>query len=135
MAKIDTINKYADAYLAGKSDKAIERFREKSVDKQYQSIMTWRYNMRKRGGEPSMAQEAREMVEDLRGVRRRIDRCKELDERILDEVERELNALAEHIRQTRHRLRVAEIEQLESRQAEIDNRLRHLREQVDPNQY
>lgn len=131
MAKIDTINKYADAYLAGKSEKAIERFHAKSVDKQYQSIMTWRYNMRKRGGEPGLAQEAREMIEDLRSVRRRIDRCKQLDERIIDEVERELQTLSDYLSATRRRLREEEIARLEDRQVEIQIRLEALREGLE----
>lgn len=130
MAKIDTINKYAEAYLAGKSEQAVERFHAKDVDKQYQSIMTWRYNMRRRGGESGIGNEGREIVDELRGVRRRIDRYKNLNESILDEVERELRSLLSFVEQTRHDLRIAEIHELESKQAEIDNRLQTLRKQV-----
>ncbi len=131
MAKIDTINKYMEQYLAGKSEKAIQRFREKDIDKQYQSIMTWRYNMRKRGVDVGDDREGKDIVDDLRGVRRRIDRCRVLDEELLDEVERELQSLIDYVQQTRRRLRVSEIERLESRRNEIEERLQTLRRQVE----
>lgn len=131
MAKIDTINKYMEQYLAGKSEKAIQRFHEKDVDKQYQSIMTWRYNMRKRGVDIGDEREGKDIVEELRGVRRRIDRCRSLDEQLLDDVERELQSLIEYVQQTRRRLRVSEIERLENCRNEIEERLQALRRQVE----
>lgn len=136
MAKIDTVNKYIDEYLAGRSPEAAERFRAKDVSRQYQSIMTWRYNQRKRAAAASCAAPAAEETpkspaEMLRAVRRDMERRRDLTEEMLDELTAELDGFAEFVRQTRHRMRVAEIEMLETRREEIAERLKTLRRQVD----
>ncbi len=136
MAKIDTVNKYIDEYLAGRSPEAAERFRAKDVSRQYQSIMTWRYNRRKRAAAASCAAPAavetpKSPAEMLRAVRRDMERRRDLTEEMLDELTAELDGFAEFVRQTRHRMRVAEIEMLETRREEIAERLKTLRRQVD----
>lgn len=131
MAKIDTVNKYIDEYLAGKSPEAAERFRAKDVSRQYQSIMTWRYNQRKRAAAPAGREEPKSPAEMLRGVRSCMERRTDLTEEMLDELTAELDGFAEFVRQTRRRMRVAEIEMLETRREEIAERLKTLRRQVD----
>lgn len=136
MAKIDTVNKYIDEYLAGKSPEAAERFRAKDVSRQYQSIMTWRYNQRKRAAAataaaPAAVETPKSPAEMLRSVRRDMERRRDLTEEMLDELTAELDGFAEFVRQTRHRMRVAEIEMLETRREEIAERLKTLRRQVD----
>lgn len=42
MKKTDTIALYRDEYLAGKDDEARRAFDEKSVERQYSCIVTWR---------------------------------------------------------------------------------------------
>ncbi len=135
MAKIDTVNKYIGEYLAGKSPEAAERFRAKDVSRQYQSIMTWRYNRRKRAAAsaavPAAEEEPKSPAEMLRAVRRDMERRRDLTEEMLDELTAELDGFAEFVRQTRHRMRLAEIETLETRREEIAERLKTLRRQVD----
>ena len=136
MAKIDTVNKYIDEYLAGRSPEAAERFRAKEVNRQYQSIMTWRYNRRKRAAAasaaaPAAVEEPKSPAEMLRAVRRDMERRRDLTEEMLDELTAELDGFAEVVRQTRHRMRLAEIETLETRREEIAERLKTLRRQVD----
>ncbi len=135
MAKIDTVNKYIGEYLSGKSPEAAERFRAKDVSRQYQSIMTWRYNQRKRAAAsaavPAAEETPKSPAEMLRAVRRDMERRRDLTEEMLDELTAELDGFAEFVRQTRHRMRLAEIETLETRREEIAERLKTLRRQVD----
>lgn len=139
MAKQDTINKYIDEYLAGRTPAAIEKFRSKDIDRQYQSIMTWRYNQRKKGetsqqaaSEPAVKTDTT-AVESLRALRRTLERRKDITEGELDEITGELTSLADFVKAERHRLRLAEIQKLESSSREIAERLRVLRDQVRDN--
>lgn len=47
MGKSETVARYIDEYLKGKSEEAQERFRSKEINKQYCSIMQWRSKQRR----------------------------------------------------------------------------------------
>lgn len=130
MSKADTVNKYIDAFLEGKDAEAALRFREKDINRQYQSIMTWRYNRRKK---EKAVEEAAEPapVEMLRNLRKTLERNRDLSGEQLEELTSEVTSLLDFITALRHNLRLREIEQLERRREEIGERLKTLRREVE----
>ena len=65
MSRQDTVNKYIDQFLKGRGPESCERFRSKSLDKQYSSIMQWRRKLRR---EESTPKSTREIIDALRRV-------------------------------------------------------------------
>lgn len=130
MSKADTVNKYIDSFLEGKTPEAAERFRQKDISRQYQSIMTWRYNLRKREKEASESAEPAP-AEAIRALRKAIERKRDISSAELEELASETAALADFIASLRQSMRLREIEQLERRRDEIGERLKTLRREVE----
>lgn len=137
MAKIDSVNKYMEEYLAGKTPEQREKFMAKDVDHQYQSIMTWRYNMRRRNA-PKVAKKtiAEEQprqytpLEIIARARATVEEGAPLKEAEVQELCQSIDAFKAYLQHYLQRCRREEIRALESRQEEIAARLRTLREQT-----
>lgn len=56
LTKAETVAKYRDQFLAGKSEEAIRKFDEKGLEKQYISIANWRRN------QPNLSETTKNLV-------------------------------------------------------------------------
>lgn len=79
MSRQDTVNKYIDQFLKGRGPESCERFRSKSLDKQYSSIMQWRRKLRR---EESTPKSTREIIDALRRVNALVGNAPEMGKRI-----------------------------------------------------
>lgn len=129
MAKIDTINKYINEYLNGKSEEAVARFRQKDEARQYQSIMTWRYNLRKKNKAKPQPESNPTPQTLLRNVRSAIEKS-DLTISNIDEITLELNSLLGYVADYRRKLTLQEIDRLEQQKTEIAERLTALRSEM-----
>lgn len=127
MAKIDTVLKYREAYLAGKSPEKRERFLARDVDKQYNSIMTWRYHERQR-------QRRNEMEKDPVNVLNRLrDSIAEMPLDV-DNIENLMLAMRNFYADLEARLksvRENELANLEQERADLAERIDNLRRQCE----
>ena len=57
MSQKETIEKYIDAFLKGRSQSAVDKFKAKAEKLQYASIMQWRRRMRKLENTPKGTKE------------------------------------------------------------------------------
>lgn len=119
--KQETVDRYRDEFLRGRTQQAIEAFNNKPVEKQYSSIMTWRYNRRKaekRSADPSLP---------IRELSRKVLSGSGFDHEQLSSIEEALTELSLAIEERRTQLRLREIEDLEKDRIAIEQRLRDLR--------
>ena len=130
MAKSDTIRMYREEFLAGKSPEAVAKFEAKDEKHQYQSIMTWRYNRRRKKKRHTDEIPAGTPEAILSELRRRILEDKDITEEMLDSAASEIALLSRAIEDRRRRMCMAEIERLEASRVEINERLRVLHGQV-----
>lgn len=133
MSKQETINKYREEFLKGRSEAFIAKFNEKDEPRQYQSIMTWRYNRRKgqKGSDAARsaataAETPLQLVERLKHAIMKLQDTAELDE--VGEQVKNLQAL---VADKRRRMMLQEIDNLENSRQEISRRLEMLRQQLD----
>ena len=133
MSKQETINKYREEFLKGRSEAFIAKFNEKDEPRQYQSIMTWRYNRRKgqKGSDAARsaaiaAETPLHLVERLKHAIMKLQDTAELDE--VGEQVKNLQAL---VADKRRRMMLQEIDNLENSRQEISRRLEMLRQQLD----
>lgn len=133
MSKQETINKYREGFLKGRSEAFIAKFNEKDETRQYQSIMTWRYNRRKgqKGSDAARsaaiaAETPLQLVERLKHAIMKLQDTAELDE--VGEQVKNLQAL---VADKRRRMMLQEIDNLENSRQEISRRLEMLRQQLD----
>lgn len=119
--KQETVDRYRDEFLRGRTQQAIEAFNNKPVEKQYSSIMTWRYNRRKaekRSTDPSLP---------IRELSRKVLSGSGFGHDELSAIEEALTELSLAIEERRTQLRLREIEDLEKDRIAIEQRLRDLR--------
>ena len=133
MSKQETINKYREEFLKGRSEAFMTKFNEKDEPRQYQSIMTWRYNRRKgrKGSDAARsaataAETPLQLVERLKHAIMKLQDTAELDE--VGEQVKNLQAL---VADKRRRMMLQEIDNLENSRQEISRRLEMLRQQLD----
>lgn len=133
MSKQETINKYREEFLKGRSEAFIAKFNEKDETRQYQSIMTWRYNRRKgqKGSDAARsaaiaAETPLQLVERLKHAIMKLQDTAELDE-----VGEQVKNLQTLVADKRRRMMLQEIDNLENSRQEISRRLEMLRQQLD----
>lgn len=92
MKKTDTIALYIDEYLNGKSDEDRQKFYEKSVEKQYSTIMAWK---RRREIANSNANPASvsAMVETFKKIKKAIGELDSLSPKDADRLRTGLNEI------------------------------------------
>lgn len=73
MKRTETIAYYRDAFLSGRNDAFIKKFESKSVDKQYQSIMSWKQNQGKKS-----SSDVNQIITMLRDASRAVSMLPEL---------------------------------------------------------
>lgn len=132
MSKQETINKYREEFLKGRSEAFIAKFNEKDEPRQYQSIMTWRYNRRKGRKDDSAARNAAAEETPLQLMDRLKHAIMKLqDTAELDEVGEQVQNLQALVADKRRRMMLQEIDNLENSRQEISRRLEMLRQQLD----
>lgn len=124
MAKIDSVNKYRDEFLAGKTPAQIEKFNNKDVDRQYASIMTWRHKQRLNDAKSTSAAD---IIEHLRLTRTKISSLPLMTCDDADRIEAELESLSGFLTEWRTRRKEEEIRELENQQLEIARKLKALK--------
>lgn len=133
MSKQETINKYREEFLKGRSEAFIVKFNEKDETRQYQSIMTWRYNRRKGQKGSDAARSAATAAETPLQLMERLKHAimKLQDTAELDEVGEQVKTLQALVADKRRRMMLQEIDSLENSRQEISRRLEMLRQQLD----
>ena len=133
MSKQETINKYREEFLKGRSEAFIAKFNEKDEPRQYQSIMTWRYNRRKGQKGSDAARSAAIAAETPLQLMDRLKHAimKLQDTAELDEVGEQVQNLQALVADKRRRMMLQEIDNLENSRQEISRRLELLRQQLD----
>jgi hypothetical protein len=125
MAKADTVALYEADFLEGKTQEAIDRFKNKSVDKQYASIMAWRFKKRKL--EASTGSSISGVIEYIRGTKARVRSLAMLTTDDINRIEEELVSLENFMDEMRELHRENEIKQLEEESMRISQRLAQLK--------
>lgn len=124
MGKADTVAKYIDEFLKGKSEDAKEKFRAKDLSKQYSSIMQWRSKQR-RSQQPQTP--GAEIASDLRALKTKLSKAQALTGQecrvIYSEIESLRQALAIYEEEQKQR----RIRELEAQKEAIAHELRMLR--------
>ena len=124
MGKVETVQLYLDNYLAGKAPDFCERFKDKSIDKQYAAIMAWRRKQRIAEDTP---QTCNEIVDHIQRTCTLVSNMSGIKESDVARLENEVYALADYLSGFKAELRRREIEDLERRRAEIEAKLNELR--------
>lgn len=124
MSKEETVARYIDEFLKGRSPKMVEKFRVKDVDKQYFSIMQWK---RKQRLESIPPQDIDIIINNIKATKSSILNAKELT----NEEVKKINILLEDIQKCLNEYisqqRVRKIQELEQKQSEIARQLQELR--------
>ncbi|MBD5203451.1 MAG: hypothetical protein HDS82_01065 [Bacteroidales bacterium] len=128
MAKIDTVNKYLDDFLAERKPEYREKFMKRSVDNQYASIISWRRRMKLKAeaGEP-MATTPSGIVETLRTLRKKLVELPELTERECERLQKEVEAMNDAVVNHAEIRRQRALQELERQAAQIEQRIAALR--------
>ncbi len=125
MGKAETVAKYADEFLKGKSEEAKARFREKELGKQYASIMQWRSKQRKSSGSREVC--AADIAALIKQAKSELQRLSSLDERESRTLYAEIDALRLALGDYEEEQRQRRIRDLETRREEINRELQRLR--------
>lgn len=126
MKREDTINKYLERYLEGKSEEQREAFLSKDVNRQYSAIMAWkrRGELKKNGEGVSVA----ELLKHIKGIHGLISLVPSMSPQqatmLTDELDKVKSAI-ENFEADRAR---REIDELEQRKRELDEKIAHLRD-------
>ncbi|MCM1004762.1 MAG: hypothetical protein NC402_00510 [Prevotella sp.] len=124
MTRKETIDKYIDAFLKGRSQAVIEKFKEKEEALQYASIMQWRRRMKKIENTPKSI---RDVLELLRKANSMIDNTQEMSTPDMQAVNEELDKIRNSVAQCYDRTRANRIKELEAQQQQIAEQLANLR--------
>lgn len=124
MGKQDTVAKYIDAFLKGKSPAMVEKFRSKDVDRQYASIMQWRRKMRILQNTP---QSVRDITDLLRKASENLVNAPLFSAADIEEITNEINRFKGALEECIESQRLRKIRELETQQEAIRRELEELR--------
>lgn len=124
MGKADTVARYIDDYLKGKSEETQERFRSKDINKQYCSIMQWRSKLR-RSQQPQAP--GAELLSDLRAVKTKLSKAPQLTTQECRMLYAEIDALRQALAIYEEEQKQRRIHELEAQREAIAAELQRLR--------
>lgn len=124
MSKQDTVNKYIDAFLRGRSEESKAKFRAKDLHLQYASIMQWRRKIRKEENTPKST---KEILDSLKRIASLIANAPSISDEDSRAIEAELDALKTNLREYNERQRQRIIDELEQKSRMIALELNKLR--------
>lgn len=125
MTRKETIDKYVDAFLKGRSQSAIDKFKAKAEELQYASIMQWRRRMKKIENTPKSTRDVLDMLHKVESL---ISNMQEITKSDLASVNDALNKVHDTLSESYNRSRQRCISELEAQQQEIAARLEQLRQ-------
>lgn len=124
MGKADTVARYIDEFLEGKSDEARERFLARDVNRQYSSIMQWRSKLR-RSRQPVAP--AVELLSDIKALKARIAKAPHLNAQECRQLYAEIDGLRQSLAIYEEEQKQRRIRELESQREAIVRELQSLR--------
>lgn len=124
MGKADTVARYIDDYLKGKSEDAQERFRSKDINKQYCSIMQWRSKLRRSQQPPAPGAE---LLADLRSLKNKLSKAPQLSAQECRMLYAEIDALRQALAIYEEEQKQRRINELEAQREAIAVELQRLR--------
>ncbi len=124
MGKAETVEKYIDEFLKGKTDEQRAKFMAKDLRKQYSSIMQWRSKER-RAKNP--APSGVEIVQTLAKMRQAIVASKDITDAECKSIRAEIDQLSVAIKTYEDEQRQRRIRELEEKKEEITRELQRLR--------
>lgn len=124
MTKRETIDKYMDAFLKGRSQATAEKFRAKAEHLQYASIMQWRRRLRKLENTPKST---KEIMETLRRATSLIENAPEISDTDMQTIDHEIGNLRQALATCYERTRTRRISELEAQQRRINEQLELLK--------
>lgn len=124
MTRKETIDRYIESFLKGRSESAKERFRAKAEHLQYASIMQWRRRLRKLENTPKST---KEIMETLRRASALIENAPEISEADMQAIDAELDTLRRAVDTCYERTRTRRINELEEQQRRINEQLEQLK--------
>lgn len=128
MAKIDTVNKYLEQFLADRKPEYREKFMARSVDNQYASIISWRRRMKlKEETTNTSAASATGLVEGLRALRKKLADLPELTEKESVRLQKEIEAFKDTLLNHAEIRRQKTLDDLERQAAAIEQKIAALR--------
>ncbi len=128
MKKEETIEKYLDDFLAGKSDQERIEFLEKDLSRRYAAIMAWK--RRREIKEATKLSGVDDILLLLGQAKRAIENAKTLTDTDLCKIDDAKDAISITIDKYRQIKTQKEIEILEKQQLEIQERLNRLKGKV-----
>lgn len=128
MGKQETVDKYKEQFLEGRSEEARARFLSKDIDKQYISIMGWRRRnkMKKEKDTPS----ASNIILELRSVRKNIVNV-DLTPKDAERILREIDALKGSVENYEKLVAEKELHRLEADRRKMSEMIEALREKIN----
>lgn len=125
MTRKETIEKYIDTFLKGRSQAAIDKFKEKEEALQYASIMQWRRRMKKAENTPKST---REILDTLHKADIMIANAPDISAEDTQEIKHLLDKLNVTLTDSFNRARERRISELEAQQHKIAEQLEQLRQ-------
>ena len=125
MTRKETIDKYIDAFLKGRSQTAIDKFKEKAEALQYASIMQWRRRMKKVENTPKST---RDVLDILHKADALIANAPSITNQDVQDIKQALDKLQNTLTDSFNRARERRISELEAQQNLIAEQLEQLRQ-------
>lgn len=124
MSQKETIEKYIDAFLKGRSQSAVDKFKAKAEKLQYASIMQWRRRMRKLENTPKGT---KEILDTLHRAQTLIENASITDSD-MNAIQAELTVLDSTLSQCYEKARNQRINELEEQKRRISEQLELLKQ-------
>ena len=124
MGKAETVEKYIEEYLKGRSPEMVAKFRNRDVEKQYFSIMQWK---RKQRIESMTPKNADEIIKNLKNIKNLIYNASELTQEDVKCIDSVISEIQESLKEYLQKQRARKIQELEQQQSEIARQLQALR--------
>lgn len=125
MRKKDTVAKYLNDFLAGRSEQYKATFLAKDIEHQYLSIYSWLRRRSEKSRRPALPG----IADQILAAARRIAKVAYLEDNEESDIRAAVAAVEKELDNARERRRQNEIEKLEKEHEMIAERLRLLREQ------
>lgn len=124
MTRKETVEKYIDAFLKGRSQSAVDKFMSKAEHLQYASIMQWRRRMQKVENTPKSTRDILELLHKAEALLGNAPDMTTDDRQTIDTA---LAGLHSALDAAYERARARRIQELEAKKQEIAAQLEQLR--------
>lgn len=126
MTREETIRRYAEEYLEGRSDEQRREFYERPMARQYSNIMAWRRRQEKRNAQPESLDVAA-VLKHAQSLATMIDLTETMTETEMQAMHAAVDAAKETLNNYYRVRNTRELRELKRRQEEIQRRIDQLR--------